>query len=993
MIPQLRLTLLGTFQATQGDQVVQGFVSSKAQALLAHLAMADHPQPRSILAALLWGDMPDAEARTSLRKALSNLRQLLGPYLLIDRHEVQMNFRSPYWVDALAFQQEAHDLLLRCEPGSGSMDDSALARLQACADGYTGEFLAGLHLRDAVGFEDWLLLQRERLHQLAGQVMFNLSAQLATRRRYAEALKFSERLLELDSWNEDAHRQRILLLANNGQHSAALHQYETCRRILEHELGVSPSAETQALIERLKRNQSIPSNLFGALETGAPHRMPFAGREMEHAWLMQRWNRSRRWQGSLTLVAGEAGVGKTRLVQQVLEQVALQGGIVLAGRCYEFNRAIPYQAIHNALHNYAEHLPPKERSNTTEDWLLNIERMLATAHQIWPHGMALFLDDLQWADTDTLDLLHYLVRRLAHEPCWLIGAYRPEETPTEHPLRRLIRSLDANGLVHHLSLQALPQTAVAYLTQALFGNHTQVNLAQTLFEESQGNPFLLNELVALLQDNNVFQHPDASLEELNLPTMLSERVQTVIQQRIEQLDENSQYLLMLAAALGQPFSLGLLQAAGQCSTETVQQAVEEWIRRRLVQPDGKNLDFTHDKIRSVLYLSVPAALRRLLHARLGAALENAEPVRAIQQKEMLAHHFDHAHDWPKALHYLKLAGEQAEHVYANEQAQEHYRRALNILRQHLAATTDAARQEYHLWCRLERLYDLQGQRSEQQDALQTLGRLVGLAEDAPPHALSDPLLQIEVWLRQSHHAEAVSDYAAAARAAQSAVALAEAASQPGMAAAGYRYWAYAMRRQGKISLADELYHKALQIAEAAEHWPVVSDCLQGLANIARDRQQFEPALAYLARSMQICQASADQRSISDAYNIQGLVYRQQGDHDRSAGCFEQSLLIRREIGDRRGMALTLNNLGSLAFMRDEVVRAREFYGQALDLSIIVGDQQGQAVSHHGLFQVCHRQEDGETACRHAWQALRLYRKISDRPAARRLLKQMRAARF
>lgn len=989
MLPQLRLTLLGTFQAMLDDKPVQGFVSSKAQALLAYLAMAERPPARTELATLLWGEMPEADAQTNLRKALSNLRQLLGPYLLIDRREACLNPLSPHWVDTAAFQQEALKLLPHNETAPGSLDNAALARLQACANGYSGEFLAGMQVRAAVGFEDWLLLQRERLHSLASELLYHLGAQLGARRRYTEALAASKQLLELDPWNEEFHRQRILLLAYSGQRSAALRQYEICRKTLQTELNISPGAETQAIYQRLAQDQSPMLKQPGLSITSRGHRLPFTGRESEHAWLTQRWGASRRWQGGLTLVAGETGIGKTRLVQQILDQVTLSGGIVLQGRCYEFNRAIPYQAIHDAMQNYLASLPPDKRPTLSDDLLMDFEQILMVVRQAWPDGMAIFLDDLQWADADTIDLLQYLVRRLVHAPCWLIGAYRPEETHPHHPLIHLIQSLEAEGLVFTLPLLPLPRQTVADLAHTLFGSHSQDKLANTLFDESQGNPFLLTELVTWLEDNPGSQDLEANFGDLDLPTLLADRVQKMVQRRVEHLDETSQYLLTLAAALGQPFSPALLEAAGECRAETVQQAVAEWGEKHLVRPSGEALDFAHDNIRTVVYQNVPPALRRLLHARLSATLEAFQQAQAVYQADMLAYHFDHAHNWPKALHYLTLAGEQSGRACSHEQAQSHYLRALQVLRQQLPAAPQAVQQEFELLSKLEALYDLQGRRSEQQEALEGMARLAGLAANAPACPLTGPQFQIEVRLRQSRQAEAVSDYPAAAAAAKLAIATAESAGQPKLAAAGYRHWAYAMRRQGLTSQAQELYQKALEIAETAADWAVLSDCLQGLALIARDQKRFDDAHAYLARSLTLCQAADDRRSISDAYNIEGLIYQQQGDYEQAETCFKQSLSMRREVGDRRGVALVLNNLGRLVLEQGDLERAKDLYAEAIDLSTSVGDRQCQAVAQHGLFRVFEAQSKRHAAYQHAWQALSLYRKIGSRMAAHKLIGEMK----
>ncbi len=170
------------------------------------------------------------------------------------------------------------------------------------------------------------------------------------------------------------------------------------------------------------------------------------------------------------------------------------------------------------------------------------------------------------------------------------------------------------------------------------------------------------------------------------------------------------------------------------------------------------------------------------------------------------------------------------------------------------------------------------------------------------------------------------------------------------------------------------------------------DCLQGLANIARDRQEFEQAQSCLEQSLVLCRAAGDLRSEGDAYNILGLVFQQQGKYSPARECFDRSLLIRRQIGDRRGVSLVLNNLGRLACALNDFSLANTSFLDALDLSEIVGDQYGQAVAHAGLCQVYQVQHEPCQAQKHAWQSLRLYRRVGDRARAREMLVQLKRSK-
>ncbi len=989
MAPPLRLTLLGSFQAALDGRPVAGFVSGKAQALLAYLALAEGPRPRTELAALFWGETPDAAAQTSLRKALSNLHRLLGDHLIITRYEAGFDPASDYWVDALAFQHEAQDLLRRAEIAPAGPDSADLLRLQACAALYCGDLLAGVRVRATTAFEDWLLLQNERLHTLATRLLEQLTAQLAARGRYADALAASARLLALDPWNEDVHRQHMLLLACDGQRGAALHQYDLCRRMLLAEFGVPPNAETQALYGRL-----VEGEQFGAAAPASVaaadrrNRWPFTGRETEHAWLLTRWRAALRGGRGLTMVAGDAGIGKTRLVQEVLRFIAGQGGRILSGRCYEFNRALPYQAIHEALRVSLQQDSPAaapllrllrseggaagERAALFAAFAAHLQALRRRQRG----GLVFFLDDLQWADADTLDLLHYLVRADGDAPCWLIGAYRPTETPPEHPLMRLAAAL-GDGLAHTLALPPLTGSEVAQLTTRLFGR-VETPVAAYLHRESGGNPFAITELLETLHEQGIVAAAAGAWElvgDLAAPRPLPAHVYDVIRQRVARLPETDQYLLALAAAHGWPFTTALLAEAGEGDPAAVEAALAAWQARQLVRPIAAGWDLAHDSIRAALYQAVPPPLRRLLHARLAAALAAQQP----DEVALLAHHYDLARQTVLAAHYLLQAGDRARLAYAHEQARAAYERGL-------ALSTDPA-QRYALLSGLEAVYDMTSCRAEQRAVLAELAELV----TAGPPALQTPRTAIEVALRQAHHAEATSDYPAAVAAAERAVTLALTAGDDIFLAAGLRQWGYALRRQERMPEARALYERARAAAERVGAQPVLADSLQGLANIALHEGEYAAARANLARSLAVCRGLGDRRGEADAHNILGIVAQREGQPAEAETQYRRALALRREIGDRRGQGLSHNNLGAVALDAGQLDAAEAAYTAAAALCREADDRWGLAIAVLGLAEVAFARGACDRGQAYAQEALVAFEQVGARrraEQAQRLLAQI-----
>ena len=236
MEQSLRLALLGNLEVRRGAVLVPGFSSAKAQALLCYLALTGCPHPRSALASLLWGEMPEANAQNNLRKALSLLRSLFAAHVTITRQTVSFNRDSPHWLDVTEFD----DLIATSKAHEHRQMEAwpaCAGRLQRAAELYRGELLAGFSGASAP-FEEWLTLERERTHRQVLDALQHLAAFHEGRGEYGEAQRQAHRQLELAPWREVAHRVLMRTLAKSGQRSAALAQYESCRRTLEEEQGV-----------------------------------------------------------------------------------------------------------------------------------------------------------------------------------------------------------------------------------------------------------------------------------------------------------------------------------------------------------------------------------------------------------------------------------------------------------------------------------------------------------------------------------------------------------------------------------------------------------------------------------------------------------------------------------------------------------------------------------------------------------------------------------
>ncbi len=317
VVHAITLNLLGGFEVAHNGSPVSRFRGDKVRGLLAYLAVeADRPHARTSLAALFWPEQPDALALGNLSQALARLRTALGADAAAPLHATR---HSVQWLpggdlDVTSFTRLA-----------GS---SAAADLEAAAALYRGEFLAGFGLAGCDAFEEWLLLTRERLLQLALSVLERLADLSLAAARSSEAADVARRQLLLDPWRETAYRQLMRALAAGGDHAAALAAYERCRQILLADLGVEPDATTTALVAHIRHEQSAASvAALSPTSTLPAPQTPLVGREEELALFEQLL----RGEARLVTLLGPGGVGKTRLA---LSAATILRDAFAAGVCW-----------------------------------------------------------------------------------------------------------------------------------------------------------------------------------------------------------------------------------------------------------------------------------------------------------------------------------------------------------------------------------------------------------------------------------------------------------------------------------------------------------------------------------------------------------------------------------------------------------------------------------------------------------------------------------
>jgi DNA-binding SARP family transcriptional activator len=752
---RLSVTLLGGLQARVEPGGAVNLPTRKAQALLAYLALPPgQAHPRAKLAALLWGEMREESARNSLRQALFALRKALAPttpaVLSLEADTVALD-RDAAHVDVAEFER-----LL----ASGTTE--ALERASAL---YRGDLLMGLVVDEPL-FEEWLVGERERLRELALDGFARLLAQQRKAGATEAALRTGLKLLTLDPLQEAVHRTLMRLYAAVGRRGTALRQYQQCVNVLQRDLGVEPEAETKQLYQEILRQRPLRSTVIEPavaspsvpatiVTSRAPvDQIPLIGRAVELEQLRGALNQAYAGQGSVVAVLGEAGIGKTRLVDELIGEAEERGARVLVGRSYESEQVLPFGPWVDALR--AGHAtddlrgmapawraelahvlpelagPDVEPAKSAPDFLKVLESVTAAIGMLAEHRpLLLVLEDLHWADEMSLRLLAFFGRRIHSRRVLAAVTVREEELADVPMLRRILDELQRERRLWCLTLMALSRDNTLALVHTLvrsgIDETSLARLGEEAWRASAGNPFVVVETVRSqaqgigLGDDTAGAGPVAPRALLMLP----EPVRQLVTRRLERLSERGRLLTTVAAVIGREFEFALLQrAAGLGDTEAAD-GMEELVRRRVLQGVGERFDFTHDRIREVARAALLAPRRRVLHSSVAEAIEALYADNLEPHNLALGLQYYGAERWHQAMSYLRRA---AAHAFVRSA----YREAASCFEQALAAASHLPRTPVML----DQMLDLQLQLRNALWPLADFDRIARCLSDAEQLAIS-----------------------------------------------------------------------------------------------------------------------------------------------------------------------------------------------------------------------------------------------------------------
>ena len=749
---KLVISTLGPLQLTNQHAPLNGFLSDKVRALLVYLAVEQsRPFRRETLAALLWPEQPNRKARANLRRALANLRQVIddenGRFLHITHQTLQFNAASNAWIDVVQFEQ----LLGENEP--------TLAQMEAAVGMVNGHFLGGFSINDSIAFEEWALLKREEIQRQLLQSLYRLTAYFEKNHQPRTAERYAWQQVNIEPWYEPGQRQLLRLLAQTQQRAGALTHYEQFEQELWAELGITPEPATRRLYEEIRDGQAETAV---AVDTpaflAAPRTVataPFVARERELSQLDGFWQTAAAGQGQVVFITGEVGSGKTLLLQNFAQQAHSQAprAVPLFGECQaHIGQGSPYLPFRTLLARAVGDVESQWQSGCLQrEQVLRLWNLRETAIQLLQaeapdllavlvdqavlpeearvtavaqapsqavlfqqmthflqefsrHGpLLLLLDDLQWADSGSIDLLFHLRLQIVGYPILIVGTYRPEEvlvhqpeTGQRHPLAQFVHEMAREFGEVEVALNEADGRAFVDAWLDTEANQLDELFRQTLYAQTRGQALFTVELVAglrergdLFRDKAGYWQVCSSVSWEQMPA----KVEAIIAERIGRLPYALRDLLMTASIQGESFVAEVVaQVMDQRPLNVIRPLSGTLARNhRLVWAEGRqqlgqqvlsHYRFRHNLFQRYVYDHLDSIERAYLHQMTGALLEEwyeTADTDMMTVAAQLAHHFGEAQVIAKAIHYHQLAGQQALRLSAHAQAASHYRQSLALL--------------------------------------------------------------------------------------------------------------------------------------------------------------------------------------------------------------------------------------------------------------------------------------------------------------------------
>jgi len=900
----LVIKLLGPVEVMVEDRPLN-VDTRKAVALLAYLAASRRPKDREHLVDLLWPDYDEERGRATLRRTLSALKSGLGAgWIEVDRNRVALQRENvDLDLDALTV-----DDLHRHINGASCAD--CVARLEAAVAIHRGDFMQGFALKDAPAFEDWQVAQNEAARRELGIALDRLIDAATATKNDSLALTAAERRVAIDPLHEPTYRALMRIHARRGDRGGVVDAYRALVAVLERELGVQPLEETTDLYRALSRGVSpTVTTAATAAETDVGH-LPFVGRSREWERLVDIYQAT---SAAIIAIEGEAGIGKTRLIEEFVDHARALGAKTLVARSHEGESHVAYGVLTEALRQLVTSRVAAQLSEAAVEELARLlpeldvppadspvaSRFYEAVRSALEEGLrgtrpgVVVFEDVHWSDAATLDVLGYVARRISETGITLVCTWRTEELGDPELVDRIVQDVPAN----RFQLARLGATELLRLVtdSAIPGDPERT--VERLLEETEGVPYFVTEYIKSLQTGGTWE----------LPTS----VRDLTARRVASARGVAAQILDAAAVIDRSVDFDVVaRVSGRTDLETAD-ALDDLARTGLMRAmDGSDViryEFSHEKLRAAAYDGMSPARRHVLHRRAADALSERSDARG-RMAAPIARHLELAGASEAAADYHRSAGEWARRVFAHNEALEHFHRAL--------ALGDSSA-EIH-----EAIADIRVLQGDYAEAITSYETAAALA--AQPEAIDRKLGSL--YLRRGEYDIADAHLTSALERSRDERVTTEVLVDLSLAA----------HRRGLQDAATTYASDAVDRAARLEDLSLRAKAENAAGMLASAGGRIDDARKHLQVAFDAATVADDLPAMVAALNNLALVEKRHGNLDDAIELTQQALEAGRRFGDRHREAALENNLADLLHEKGEGDRAMEHLKRATAIFAEVG---------------------------------------------------------
>ncbi|UCE37063.1 MAG: tetratricopeptide repeat protein [Thermoplasmata archaeon] len=512
--------------------------------------------------------------------------------------------------------------------------------------------------------------------------------------------------------------------------------------------------------------------------------------------------------------------------------------------------------------------------------------------------LLLILEDLQWADDGSLQLLHYLARNIQNSRVMICATYRPEEIENirgeVHPLSKTLRRMRPEKLFYEIGLQRFDEKSTASMIESMLKiQNIPEAFIHRLYLESEGNPFFIEEVVTSLVNEGLIDPKDYAWDTKFDPSKIHipSTIRDVIGRRMDRLDEETKAILSYASVIGNQFTFETLHRLSDLNEEELVDSIDALIAANIIHEDiatkEERYRFDHTQIREVIYNSMSRSRRRLMHKRIGYIIEELNRNKLDDVVYNLARHFYEGKDTDKTITYAIRAGEKATGSFAPEDALAYYNMALDALMR----LEDTEENKERMIFLLKRLGEISFNLSEWEPALDYFKRAIDLCE---------------------------------------------ATENDGDRAEALRKTGYVLNRMGKWELATQNFEKSLSISNKLDDKFGIADAHRGLGYIHWRLGEYDDAIAHYNECIQFSMEIGDMHTIALSFIELGNVYIETGDIEKAIEYYNKSLKNLEPIGDYGEMARAYNNLGDSYLKSGSYDKAIEYFEKCEEMGRKIG---------------------------------------------------------